>query len=171
MLKIHQSRHPEEAASTESEDESEDDQDDLFVDPLTTPASNLHGHIKSFAALLPPTRLLADIYEIYLERVDPLTKVLHLPTFRSSLADAVQYPQNVSRSLKAVILAFHLIVVAALGEDECQNMLGESKSTMFTKYRLAARRALLRAGLLDTSNPETLQAYIIFMVRYRDQSM
>lgn len=127
----------------------------------------MHGQIEDFAALLPPAEVLSVLWEAYIERVDPLTKVLHLPSFRTCLTDAFECPQKVPRSLRAAILAFLLIVVAALEEDECQSLLGEPKSIIFTRYRLATRRALIRAGLLDTSNPETLQAYAIFVVSHK----
>lgn len=166
---IRQSRHPEEGATTESGDESSIDQDDLVVVPLesNTPASNLHGNIEDFAALLPPAQHLTAFWEAFVERVDPLTKILHLPTFQSSLTDAIRDPRKVSRSLRALILAFCLIVVTSLGEEECEDMLHKPKDIIFTKYRLATRRALIRAGLLDTSNPETLQAYAIFVVSHK----
>jgi hypothetical protein len=114
-------------------------------------------------AIHPPYHTLLKLWDIYADRVDPLMKILHLPMFWSSLTHALQHPQSISKSLEALIFAFYLATIVSLEEDECQGLLGQ-KSIVLARYELATRRALRRAGCLQTSSPMTLQAFVMFLV-------
>jgi hypothetical protein len=62
------------------------------------------------------------------------------------------------------MFAFYLAVISTLKEDECQDLFGLSESVVYSRYRLATRQALVNTRFLSTSNPMTLQAYVLFMV-------
>jgi hypothetical protein len=109
-------------------------------------------------------QILTKMWDIYVDRVDPLIKLLHLPTFWTTLTDALHHPQRISKSLQAQIFAFYLATISSLEEDECQNLFGGPKSIIFARYKRAARQALINAGFLHTSSPMTLRAYSIFIV-------
>ncbi|KAH8806099.1 putative fungal-specific transcription factor [Xylogone sp. PMI_703] len=122
---------------------------------------------EDLAELHPPLRILPILQEIFIDRVDPLMKILHLPTFWPSLMGAVQNPRNVSKSLQALIFSFYLATVSFLEEVECFDIFGDQKSFLYMRYRLATRRALVNARFLSTSNIVTLQAYATFMMGVR----
>jgi hypothetical protein len=109
---------------------------------------------------------LVKLWDIYVDRADPFLKFVHLPTFWSSLLDAIKHPQNVPKSLEALICAFYVTAIASLEEDECQELLGSSTMDVFPRYELAARRALTAAGIIYTSSTMTLSAYLIYLVSY-----
>lgn len=125
---------------------------------------NTHSKIESLTSLHPPYHILLKLWDIYVDRVDPLMKILHLPTFWSSLMNVLQHPQDISKSLEALICAFYLAIITSLEEDECRGLLGGQKSVIFARYERAARRALRTAGFLHTSSPMTLRAYVMFLV-------
>lgn len=108
--------------------------------------------------------MLSKLKEIYLDRVDPMIKILHLPTFWISATDRLSDPQSMPTDLEAMIFAFYLATISTLKDDECQHLFGVQKSVMYSRYRLAARQALINAGFLSTSSPTTLGAYALFMV-------
>jgi hypothetical protein len=78
--------------------------------------------------------------------------------------NVLQHPQDISKSLEALICAFYLAIITSLEEDECRGLLGGQKSVIFARYERAARRALRTAGFLHTSSPMTLRAYVMFLV-------
>ena len=108
--------------------------------------------------------ILQNLKEIYVDRVDPMIKILHLPTFWTALTNGLRHPQGLSKSLEAMVFAFYLATISALKEDECLNLFGAQKSTMCSRYGLATRQALVNAGFLSTSSPMTLRAYSMFIV-------
>jgi hypothetical protein len=119
---------------------------------------------ETLANLHPPRHILLRLWDVYVDRIDPLLKILHLPTFWASLATAVERPQDTSRSLDALIGAFYLATIACLEENECRALLGGHKQILFARHERAARQALRRAGFLHTTDPMTLRAYVLFLV-------
>ncbi|KAI2780339.1 putative C6 transcription factor [Daldinia loculata] len=119
------------------------------------------------ASLHPSLPILAKMKEVFIDRVDPLTKILHVPTFWTALTDMLRNPHNRSRSLEALASAFYFVVVTSLTDEECRHLFGIEKSILNSRYRIATRQALVRAGFLSTSSPMTLQAYAIFMMCVR----
>lgn len=131
------------------------------------------GHYSRFenlASLHLSFQILPKLRDIYVDRVDPLMKILHLPTFWPALTEGLRRPQDLPKSLEAAIFAFYMTVISTLKEDECQNLFGIQPSVMISRYRLATRQALVNAGFLSTSNPMTLRAYAMFMVSCSHQS-
>ncbi|PNP58312.1 hypothetical protein THARTR1_01827 [Trichoderma harzianum] len=113
-------------------------------------------------------QLLSKLKEVFADRVDPMMKILHLPTFWASLANALRHPDNMPKSLEALIFAFYFVTVSSLKEDECQSMFGVSLSAVMSRYRVATRQALINARFVSTSNFMTLQAFSIFTVCVRN---
>lgn len=102
---------------------------------------------------------------IYADRVDPLMKILHLPTFFATLISGLQHPRGLSKSLEAITFAFYFVTIISLEQNECYEILGEQKSVMSSRYKIAARQALINAEFLNTSSLVTLQAYTMFIVK------
>lgn len=111
-----------------------------------------------------PPNVLQDMLNIYIDRVDPLMKLLHVPSFGPALKDAVQNPKHMSKSLEALIFAFYLVTTTSMEDDECAELLGDQKKTIALRYETAARQALINANFVSTSSLRTLQAYTMFLV-------
>jgi hypothetical protein len=108
--------------------------------------------------------------EIYTDRVDPLIKILHLPTFWVTLTTAFQNHQGMSKSLEALIFAFYFVTILSLSESECYDLLGEQDAILSARYRTASRQALINAQFLNTSSLMTLQAYTMFIASRTTQA-
>lgn len=105
------------------------------------------------------------LWDIYVDRVDPLVKILHLPTFRPLLESAVQRPKGTPSDIQALVSSFFLAAIASLDNGECARILGGYKKEAFAKYDRAARRALRGARFVSTTSITTLRAYCLFLVR------
>lgn len=132
------------------------EQNGLLLEPAPT--------VSSLASLHPPIDALPRFREIYLDRVDPLTKVLHLPSFLASLEAVVKSPHQVSRGLEALCFSYYLVAVSTFDDSECSRILGVDKAFAFRQYRIAARQALMNAEYLSSSSVEVLQAFALFLV-------
>src|ERR1700753_2396648 len=128
-----------------------------FLLSTSSKAENLSG-------LHPSFHIVQKMWEYFIDRVDPLTKLVHTPTFRITLMESLQDPQSISKPLQALIFAFYYITISSLDESECQYLLGEEKSSACARYRIAACHALIYAGYLYSSSLTTLQAYTMFLV-------
>ena len=126
----------------------------LSIDSKPQHLSNLH----------PTLPTLRKMWDIYVDRVDPLVKILHLPTFWPMLVNVLQSPQEIPSSLEALVFAFYYATSSACDDNECQSMIGERQATLSFRYKYAARQALINAGFLKSTNFITLQAFVMFLV-------
>ena len=153
------------------EEESSDEEDlsasmaDTSADPAqadmvfgtSTPRSNLR-------ALHPHPSHIPLLWNAFQDNVTPLTKVLHNPSTKTLFLQASQKLDSVSRSVNALLFCVYLATVTSLSEQECMNMLGEPKTTLFTRYKYAAQKALLSANYLRSSDLMVLQAFVVYLV-------
>ncbi|KFY44980.1 hypothetical protein V494_01233 [Pseudogymnoascus sp. VKM F-4513 (FW-928)] len=158
--------HPDQAGFVECVGDMTVRISDVFVDSVDENGLLLgtYSKIDNIASLHLSSDLLKKMFDIFTDRVDPLVKLLHLPTFWSTLTSAVKTPHEVSKSVEALIFSFYLMAITSLDEYECRTFFGEDKSVIFTRYRIAARQTLMNAGFLKTSSLVTLQAFMMFLM-------
>ncbi|KAH7324524.1 C6 transcription factor [Stachybotrys elegans] len=152
-------------------DSYEEENDDILLGPYNTRESRYRGpdtSSKDIGSLCLSEHVLEKLCATFSNAIDPLTKVLHLPTFRVSLRQVQQNPRGASRSMQALVLSFYLATISVMEEDQCLGILGSSKEPLLSRYRHAARVALTNAGLLSTTSLVVLQAYVLFLVGARN---
>lgn len=155
--------HPDEFAPAGDADENYEPEVDLFLGSGTS-GGGFQGRLQDHH---PPMATLHSLKEIFVDRIDPLLKILHMPTFWQAILQSVEKQVNTPSYMEAAIFCFYFATISVLGEEECGQLFGEKKITLFAKYRTLARHALGKAGLLSTSNPMTLRAFALFMVCVR----
>lgn len=122
--------------------------------------------IENLAKLHLPLPLLSKLKDVFIDRVDAMMKILHIPTFWNALTNGLRCPHNMPKSLESLIFAFYFVTVSSLNEAESQSLFGVPLSVIIPRYRVASRQALVNARFLSTSNLMTLQAFSIFTVYF-----
>lgn len=114
----------------------------------------------------PPRSILTLLLDNYIYRVDPVLKVIHVPSLRKSLlseeepgVEPLNYPSH-----EALKFAICFTAVCTLTEPEIRNIFSEEKSKVVQKFRLATEVLLSRANLTTTSDITVLQAFVIYLV-------
>ncbi|KAF2761141.1 C6 transcription factor [Pseudovirgaria hyperparasitica] len=155
-------QHPEIGNLKEPVEDNNTDGTEIFFQP------GPEYRIENLGALHPNAQVLSMLKDIFIDRVDPLHKIYHVPTFWNGLVKALQRPESFSKSLEAAAFAFYLATICSMSEMEIQRCFGAPKSIVGPRYRLATRQALVSAGFLSTSSPETLGAYAMFIMSVRE---
>ena len=138
---------------------------DTSADP--TQADIFFGNSSSrsnLRALHPHPSHIPLLWNAFQENVNPLIKVLHNPSTKKLFLQASQNLDSISRSINALMFCVYLAAVTSLSEQDCMNMLGEPKTTLFTRYKYAAQKALLGANYLKSSDLMVLQAFVVYLV-------
>ena len=107
------------------------------------------------------------MWTAFVENVNPLTKVIHVPTAQKVIYEASQNLDSVTRSVNALLFAIYFAAVGSLTEQESLNTLGEPKSALLSRYKYAAQKALLTANYLKASDLMVLQAFVLYLVCFR----
>ncbi|KAK6368207.1 hypothetical protein LTS17_009948 [Exophiala oligosperma] len=146
-------------------------------DPLLLPGPSLesicsgdttHTELKG---LHPEPRHIFRFWQIFVERVNPLTKIVHVPTLQQRILDASWDLNGVSKSLNAMLFAIYALAVTSLSSAECQSSFGESRDLLMMRYRHSALRALVAAEFLTSRDFEVLQAFFLFLLTNPDSEL
>ncbi|KAK4495521.1 hypothetical protein PRZ48_013853 [Zasmidium cellare] len=106
--------------------------------------------------------------KIHCARVEPLCKILHIPSAWLLVRAASQQPALVSRSDECLLFAIYHFAVFAMTDQECLATLQQSRSIARSKFAFAARQALANACFLQTTEMSILQALTLFLLAGRD---
>lgn len=127
----------------------------------------------SFQALWPATSLVElhpepiyifRLWQIFVEKVDPVTKIVHVPSLQQRIMEASWNLENVTKSTEAIMFAIYTLAITSLGALECQSLFSEDKQTMLKRYKAATIQTLMAAGLLTTRDLDVLQAFVLFLL-------
>ncbi|KAI6784934.1 putative transcriptional regulatory protein-like protein [Emericellopsis cladophorae] len=104
------------------------------------------------------------LWQIFLDRVNPLTKIIHVPTLQPYIVEATTDPSNVPLHYQALLFAVYLMATLSLSEAECHQLLGSSQALALQRFSSATRTALLRFDYLRNYDMAALQALVLFMI-------
>ncbi|CAK7234202.1 hypothetical protein SBRCBS47491_008867 [Sporothrix bragantina] len=113
--------------------------------------------------------MVRKMWQIYCNSINPLTKLLHVPTVQKMVDSAVSDTASLSRASEALLFAIYAAAVMSLQEDICHDTLGEQRSVLLPQYLATTEAALARAGVLGTSDMVVLQAFLVYLLAVRDR--
>ncbi|KAE8396145.1 hypothetical protein BDV23DRAFT_178202 [Aspergillus alliaceus] len=119
----------------------------------------------------PDTSRIFRLWQVFLDNVHPLSKVLHAPSIQRQITDAISSLDFVSRGLEALMFAIYLTAVTSLTDDQCGSLLGKPKGILHQRFVAATEQALVNAECLKSCNLMVLQAmtlYLLCMRQYHD---
>lgn len=114
-----------------------------------------------------PERIL-QLWQIFLENVDPLTKLVHVPTLSLAIQKAAENLESVPRTFETLMFAIYSVAVMSLKDDDCRSSLGEPRKVLFVRYVTATKSALSRAKFMGTTSLVVLQALVLHILSVRD---
>jgi hypothetical protein len=121
-------------------------------------------------SLHPMPQQIGAYWQAFKENVDPLVKVLHVPTFERTIAAAASNLATLPRGLEALLFTIYYGAVTSLSNEDCLTQFGEGKPVLLARYRFAIEQALARANFLITEELIVLQALVLFLMCLRRNS-
>ncbi|KAJ8129365.1 hypothetical protein O1611_g4267 [Lasiodiplodia mahajangana] len=82
------------------------------------------------------------LWQTFLEKVNPLTKVIHVPSVQPKLVEATTNPNSIPKNVEALLFSIYAVAIAAMNES--------------------CRLALIRIGILNTYDLVVLQALVLY---------
>ena len=131
---------------------------------LSTSATHSAAYLVAFH---PKPLIIFRLWQIFLDNVNPLTKIIHAPTTQRRLLDASAHLENASKEWEALMFAIYLSAIQSMSADECKTMMGESKDILFRRYLSAAKSTLIRADFTSSLDIVLLQAFTIYLLAVR----
>ncbi|EOD46576.1 putative c6 transcription protein [Neofusicoccum parvum UCRNP2] len=107
------------------------------------------------------------LWTLFKENVDPLVKVLHIPTIEPKILSAIENRDHIPRGMEALLFSIYYAVITSTSSEDCDAWFSESKQTLLDKYRFGLEQGLARANFLQTDEFVVLQAFVIFLICLR----
>jgi Fungal specific transcription factor domain len=117
--------------------------------------------------LNPLTARVAGRKRPHIDNVDPLTKVVHVPTLQSAIEKATIDIGIIPRRFEALMFMIYSAAVMSL-KDEYKRRLGEPRRTLLSRYTSATKAALSRTKVMGTISIVVLQALVLHLLSVRD---
>ncbi|RJE24967.1 Transcription factor [Aspergillus sclerotialis] len=121
----------------------------------------------SLASAHPNPVHVFKLWQVFLENVNPLTKIIHAPTMQQRILSASGDLSSVPEDLEALMFAIYCAALTSLSDNEVLQTFAETRSKLLAVYRDGAQKALVNARFLRTSSMVVLQALVIFILSSR----
>lgn len=135
---------------------SPDDNSELIFG-AETPSSNHED-------LTPGPGQVVRLWQIYLDRCNPLTKVIHVPTVQPFVLEATGSTPNLPKNVEALLFAIYTLAVVSMSKEESEEVLGMPREKALARFSAGLRSCMIRLGFLKTHDLFTLQALVIYLV-------
>lgn len=114
----------------------------------------------------PDTQLALQLWTVYVKSVDPVLKILHIPTVQSIVVATILDPRSAQSSTVALTFAIYFAAITALCHDNNNEPIDLpcEKLTLLKRYKMALDRLLLVTDLMNQPEMTALQALAIYVV-------
>ncbi|CAK4030960.1 aurofusarin cluster transcription factor aurR2-like [Lecanosticta acicola] len=115
----------------------------------------------------PPIRRILEYWQIFVTRVDPMTKVIHAPSFGKRLFSVIDNLGTIPSSTEAMLFSIYYAAVSSCTARECRIQFGESQATLMSRYGRNIEAALGENH--EVPALEALQALVLYLICIRRQ--
>lgn len=116
----------------------------------------------------PPMEAILQLWQVFIDNVDPLTKIVHVPSLQPAIQKAATRPSEMPRNFQALMFAIYSTAINSLKDDPCKQAFGQSRQTLLTHYISNTKIALARANFMSTTSLVVLQALALHIFSIRD---
>lgn len=122
------------------------------------------GQYQSVTDLHPSGVQIFQLWQTYINNVNPLLKLTHTPTLQVQIIEASTNLPKVSKSLEVLMFAIYLMAITSLNDDEVQQTFNDTKPNLLAKYQHGTQQALFNVGFMRMPDLTVLQAYLLYCV-------
>ena len=113
----------------------------------------------------PDSHLALQLWALYVKSVDPVLKILHIPTTQSAVIATILDPKSASASMVALTFAIYFAAITTLDHYDGPIELPLDRHALLKNYKTALDRLLLVTEVMNRPEIPVLQALAIYTVR------
>lgn len=104
------------------------------------------------------------LWRIHVHNIEPLCRILHVPTTTDMLTTVSSNPSTATRNQECQLFAIYHSAIYSLSDDDCQREFYAARSFLIARYQRALHQALINASWLKTTAFPVMQAYLLFLI-------
>ncbi|KAL7939071.1 hypothetical protein V8C35DRAFT_145 [Trichoderma chlorosporum] len=115
--------------------------------------------------LYPDAQLALRLWNVYVRSVDPVLKILHIPTAQAAVVATILDARSAQPSMLALTFAIYYAAVTALCHHDCDEPVDLSweKPVLLERYQIALDRLLVTPDFMNRPDMTGLQALAIYV--------
>ncbi|KAH8889679.1 hypothetical protein GQ53DRAFT_188133 [Thozetella sp. PMI_491] len=125
------------------------------------------GSVSSVTSSHPSAIQIFQLWQVYINNVNPLLKITHIPTLQAQIISAGANTAKISRPMEVLMFAIYFIAVTSMTDSEVQSTFGEDRHVLLGKYHTATQQALVNAGFMRSTELMVLQALLLYLLAIR----
>jgi hypothetical protein len=120
----------------------------------------------SGSQILPSLKQATALLDTFITNVDPVVKLLHIPSLRQRLGNQFLVPESgvEQRPMDVLLAAVFFASTTSMTEEECHIHLQVSRKAALSSFRFAVEDGLARANFVGRAEMTILQALVLFLV-------
>lgn len=122
------------------------------------------GTDASLEDLHPDPAHVFGLWQTFLDRVNPLTKVIHVPSVQPLVVEAATKRETLPKKVEALMFSIYVLGATALSPQESLQLLGYSRDEAITRFSRGCRLAFMRIQIFKQYDMITLQALVLYQV-------
>nr|POE54373.1 transcription factor vrtr1 [Quercus suber] len=109
------------------------------------------------------------LWKAYVANVEPICRILHVPTTSAMLASGSKQPTSYSKANECLVFAIYHFAVFSMTDEQCTATFGEAASriALIQRFHVATRQALTNTSYLKSTELEVLQSLVILLIPCR----
>ena len=129
-----------------------------------SPLFGLSSTAIDLSTLHPDPVQIFKIWQIYLDNVNPISKVTHTPSLQGRIIEAASNITDIDPNLEALMFSIYCMSVLSITEGDCSSTFGFSREDLLMRYQFACQQALLNCRFLQSSDRDCLTALFFYLV-------
>ncbi|KAH8170623.1 fungal specific transcription factor domain-containing protein [Sarocladium implicatum] len=129
------------------------------LEPLQNSVKVSSNHVHE---LQPEPGLAIRLWHLYLERVNPLLKITHIPTLQPAVMKAAGSLQNTPLEYQALLFAIYIIGAISISHDEAHHMIGMPRDDAIERFTKGLKIVLVQLDFVKNYNMVVLQALVLY---------
>ncbi|KAJ5346455.1 hypothetical protein N7541_008937 [Penicillium brevicompactum] len=134
----------------------------------TIPSATV-GNMQSLTSLHPTYEEASKLWQVYITNVEPLCKILHVPTVTKMFDAVSEHPATASKNDECLMFVIYYFAVFSMSDADCLHEFNHSRAQLLSRYQTTVIQALVNASWLKTTSMPILQAYTLFLIASRTQ--
>ncbi|KAG8407185.1 hypothetical protein J3458_020677 [Metarhizium acridum] len=125
------------------------------------------GRQQSTTHYHPSTIHIFQLWQLYIDNVNPLLKITHVPSVQSQIIQASSNLESAPKNLEALMFGIYCMAITSLDDADVEKMLNRPKKEVLAQFFEGLQQALLNAGLMRYNDFLSLQAYVLYLFAVR----
>ncbi|RGP67728.1 transcription factor [Fusarium sporotrichioides] len=119
---------------------------------------------------LPLPFQILRLWQVFLNRVNPLSKMIHGPSTEQLIISAMTNPVDMPHKSRALLFSICLASVVSLSKDEAKSMLDLHKNEAIQRFTDGLKTALNKVNYLRNYDMAILQALVLYLISLQGRS-